>query len=397
MRSRTAVRGPLAVVCLLLAALPLTLLPPSTHAADEARIRFGGALRYNAFVKTWDEENKEKLGDIQLDTFRIEADGDYKDLVISSEYRIYAGYHMLHHGYVGWKIDEDTRLDFGVHQVPFGIQPYQSHNWFFDVGYYVGLEDDYDLGLKLMKTTGPWSLQAAFYKNDEGDYTGNSLDSARYSYDIVNADLTTPTGDGVVRYNEEINQGNVRVAYRFDHSEDAKTEVGASFRAGQIYNSQTMETGAHFAWAVHANGDYGPFNVMAQAAAYDHDLENPEGDDLDELVAYGAYDAPYWIAAEGSVYLFNVAWTSPWSAGPLESFTFYNDWSVLVKAEDSFEDTYQNVLGCAVGAGPLYIYVDAAMGKNHPWLGGSYTFGLGPGDPDAAWETRYNINFGYYF
>ena len=69
----------------------------------------------------------------------------------------------------------------------------------------------------------------------------------------------------------------------------------------------------------------------------------------------------------------------------------------LGPAEDGFEDSMQNVLGFSGAAGPLYCYFDVAMGKNHPWLGGSWSYGLAQGDPDADWETRFNINFGYYF
>jgi len=391
--------------CLALGAVVLLIAGPLVAAAraqDEATIRFGGALRYNYYVKTWDgqEANRDKGGDFDLDTFRIEADGGYKDLTISAEYRFYAGYHMLHHGYVGWDYADRSDLLIGVSQVPFGIQPYASHNWFFDVGYYVGLEDDYDLGLQNVTTGDNWNLKLAFFKNDEGNYTGNSLDSARYSYDVVNASLPDPTGgeSPILRRNEEVNQFNGRYAYTFEHGEDSRTEVGVSGQYGFLYNAPLAKMGHHQAYAVHAVGDYGAFNVMASAMYYKYDQEVAEDDPAGgDFVAYGAYDAPYWIASEGNIYLFNVAWASGWSFGPFESLTFYNDYSYLDKAESSFEDTQQNVLGMAGAAGPLYVYFDVAMGKNHPWLGGSWSYGLAQGDPEADWETRFNINFGYYF
>ncbi len=377
-------------------------------------IQFGGALRYNWFYKTWDDANKDKLSDIALDTFRVEADGSYKDLVISAEYRFYSGYHMLHHGYVGWKVSDRTSVLFGVHQVPFGIQPYASNNWFFDVGYYVGLEDDYDLGVQSITEGDGWSFKAAFYKNDEGNYTGNSLDSARYSYDIVNAELPSPPGLGqggtITRLNEEVNQVDLRYARTLEHA-GGSTELGVSAEYGQVYNAVTEDNGSHSAFALHLNGSYGKWGVMASAIAYDHDLENPTYDPGapldpisnhpgvtdDRVVAYGAYDAPYWIAAQGKIVLFNVAYNSGLSWGPFEALTFYNNTSALLKSEDGFEDTYQNVLGMAGSAGPLYVYFDIAAGKNHPWLGGSWTTGLAQGDPAADWEIRYNVNFGYYF
>jgi len=371
--------------------------------AQEASIQYGGALRYNYRVQSWDsaESNRDKGGEFLLDTIRFEADGSYKDLTISAEYRFYSGYHMLHHGYVSWDYADHSDIQLGVHQVPFGIQPYASHNWFFDVGYYVGLEDDYDAGIQHVTTGDNWNLKLGFYKEDEGNGTGNSRDSARYSYDVVNADLPTPGGDTVTRTNEEINQFNGRYAYTFEHGENARTEVGVSGQFGFVYNGTTAETGEHQAYALHAVGDYGKFNIMTSAIYYDYDLDLPEGDPVgEEFVAFGAYDFPYWIAAEGYVYLFNVAYSSGWGLGPFENLTFYNDYSVLDKAEDDWETTFQNVLGFSGAAGPLYTYFDIAMGKNHPWLGdfpSTWTFGLAQGDPDADWEVRYNINFGYYF
>ena len=384
----------------LLLALLVTAGPLVESASAQASIQFGGALRYNYYVKSWDgqEANRDKGGDLDPDTIRFEADGSYKDLTISAEYRFYAGYNMLHHGYVSWANSENSEFLFGVSQVPFGIQPYASHNWFFDVGYYVGIEDDYDAGLQYITRGDNWDLKLGFFKNDEGNYTGNSRDSARYSYDVVMAELPDGSGGTVMRSNEEVNQFNGRFAYTFDHGENAKTEVGGSAQYGFLYNNAIAEMGSHQAFAVHAVGDYGKFNLMASFMNYSYDLELADTDPVgDSVVAYGAYDAPYWIASEGNVYLFNVAWASGWGLGPFEGLTFYNDYSYLDKSEENFEDTQQNVLGMAGAAGPLYVYFDVAMGKNHPWLGGDWTFGLAQGDPDADWEIRYNVNFGYYF
>jgi hypothetical protein len=388
--------------------LALLVVPtgPSVAADDGPSISYGGALRYNIFVKTWDETNKDKDGDIALDTFRLEADGSYKDLTISAEYRFYSGYHMLHHGYVGWQATDRTNIQFGVHQVPFGIQPYSSHNWFFDVNYYVGLEDDYDLGVKSVTEGDNWTFKFAFYKNDEGNYTGSSLDSARYSYDLVNASLPVPgTGMFVTRNNEEINQFNARYAYTFQHSEGNSTEVGFSGELGETYNTgidiNDDRTGNHTAFAAHMVGNYGKWNVHLAAMTYEWDVELPEDDPVGkDVVAFGAYDFPYWIAAEGDIFLVNVAYNSGLSWGPFESLTFYNNYSTLQKSVSGWEDTQQNVLGMAAAAGPLYCYFDIAAGKNHPWLGefpSTWYFGLGPGDPNADWEVRFNINVGYYF
>ena len=55
------------------------------------------------------------------------------------------------------------------------------------------------------------------------------------------------------------------------------------------------------------------------------------------------------------------------------------------------EDTVMNVLGVAVSAGGLYTYFDLVTAKNQPFVGG--TLAGNSGD----YNTRFNINIGYYF
>ena len=50
-----------------------------------------------------------------------------------------------------------------------------------------------------------------------------------------------------------------------------------------------------------------------------------------------------------------------------------------------------------VTAGPIYAYIDYAMGKNQPWFTDDFGKGLGSGIEDDEWNGRFNINLGYYF
>ena len=211
----------------------------------EATLRLGGALRYNLQFKNWLRGNPELPRNVDLDfefdTFRLNADGSYGDLSFSAEYRFYAGYHMVHHGWIGYAFSDRLSVQAGVHRVPFGPLPYASHNWFFQLPYYLGLEDDYDAGIKLVYESDRWSAQAAFYKNDEGSYTGESLASARYSYDVVptTVDELGYAGLEEDRFNEEINQLNGRLVHRGAFLNEGLMELGVSGQWGQLYNSQT--------------------------------------------------------------------------------------------------------------------------------------------------------------
>lgn len=368
--------------------------------APPPELHVGGALRFNYFVKSWEgqEGNRDRLGDLAFDTFRLNVDASWNGLRLSGEYRFYPGYQMLHHGYVGYLFSDEVALDLGVTRVPFGILPYASHNWFFDLSYYVGLEDDYDLGLLASFPLGPLDAQLAFYKMDEGSYTGGSIDSARYSYDIVmtNPDELGYAGLTEERTDEETDQANLRVVLPLEHSPAASTELGLSGQVGRLYDNTTAEHGYHWAGAAHVNGTYGPINLMLEFAYYAIEPELPDGQD-DRFVPMGAYDAPYKVASEGMLLLANLAYTVPVAWGPIQSLTFYNDFSALLKAESDFEDTLMNVTGVLIAAGPVYIYLDAAGGVNMPWLGPNYGAALAEGDPDAEWELRTNLNVGWYF
>lgn len=347
-------------------------------------LRIGGALRTNYTYKDWDPDFK-GAGELALDTARINLDLETSSFMGSFEYRYYRDkfadghdYSMLHHGWLGWKFDDQHEVQVGVQRVPFGILPYASHNWFFQLPYYVGLEDDHDLGIKYIQKSEGWDLRVAYYRRDEGHYVGESDDSARYSYDLVRE------GD---EGNRERDQVNLRLAHTFDHSEDFTTELGLSLQWGRVPNTNTSDNGHQWAEALHINGNYGRWNVMLQALRYEYHLKNspsldasPEGD----FVTMGAFDSSYHVASKANIYTVGLAYKLPIDRWGIDSLTFYNDFSAMIKDASGFADSFQNVLGCGISAGRLYIYIDWAVGRNHPWIGGDYTDGLADGGRRTA-------------
>lgn len=407
------------------AALIALMAPLSAFAQDGFDV--GGAVRFNYRYMDWEDEgyariNKAQGGELLLDTYRINVDGTAGDIDLSLEYRFYSGYHMLHHGYMGYDFNDATSMQIGVHQVPFGIQPWASHNWFFSLAYYLGLEDDYDAGIKFMhKMDNGLDLQLAYYKNDEGNYTGASDNSSRYSYDIVDE-----TFFGMQSNNRESHQFNARLAYTMTR-DDFSAEFGISGQYGMLFNEaldrierdtslsndydgDTDAWGDHMAVGGHINATYKAFNLMLFGIYVEHNPNVVMADAMDstleaggavapdfdeELVVFGAYDFPYPVASKGVLVAIQPAYTVPVNWGPISSLQFYNDFSMYMKDNDGFEDSYHNVTGVLIVAGNVYTYVDVAQGKNNPWLG-QFT-GLGAGVKDAEWKMRFNINMGYYF
>jgi hypothetical protein len=363
--------------------------------AQEKSLDVGGALRFNYRYKSWDSNSTDVGGDAVLDVFRLNAKASYNKLFLDAEYRFYNsefGGGMIHHGYIGYKFDAKNQVQIGIHQVPFGLQPYTSHSWFFNVPYYVGLEDDYDTGLKYIHTTEKWDFAFAWYKNAEGSRTWNTfsdgsggygVDPARYSYDLA-GDL------------EETGQVNVRLARKFNDQ-----EIGFSAQYGKYINHVSDETMQHSAAAIHYNGNFlskKQLNVKAQATAYSY--ENT----TDGLMTMAAYNYTYDIASEALILCGGVAYTLPVDFGPIESVQFYDNYSYMAKSGSDFNDTQMNVLGMLVVAGPIYTYIDYASGKNQDWLGpwGAFgengdQYGFGKGAENPEWHSWFNINVGYYF
>lgn len=367
---------------------------------DGSHIKLGGALRFNYNFSNWVENSKKEGGEFGYDAFWLEASGEYKKLTFNAQYRIYAensGGGMLKQGWIGYKFNQKHEIQVGQNIVPFGPLPYNSNNWFFNITYYLGLEDNADMGIKYRYDKDDWGLDLAFYKNsdmldfhsDEG-ITGNH----RYAYDVGGR-------------NKEVNKGNARILRHFSGSL-VNHEIGLSGQIGGLYNLDTKKTGSHTAFGLHYVLNYGNWNLKAQAITYNkapknaEEITDPETGEIRpnqqndaEYVEMGAYGALYNVAAKANVYTAALSYNIPVNKGILDDVTIYNDFGMLDKRNDKMEDSYQNVTGVLFTIGPVFTYVDYALGKNHAWLGEEWTDAFSSGT--NSWGGRFNINIGYYF
>lgn len=278
-------------------------------------------------------------------------------------------------------------MKLGVSQVPFGITKYASHSWWFQIPYYVGLEDDYDMGITF-DYTGIENLTFSFAYFRQPEFNGGAgegfdANASRYSYDI------TPSDTVSIR---ELNQFNIRAAYNITEN----IELGVSGQIGGIYNHVLDESEMSTAFAGHLVANLGNFNFKGEYIYYHYAAKDNSGNTLNKI-QMGAYAYNYNVAARANILVAGLAYSIPVKWGPISNLQPYVDYSVINKAAAGFEPTQHLVPGMLITAGSIYTYIDYAMGKNNAWLGNQWTNGLAEGQANADWESRMNINIGYYF
>jgi hypothetical protein len=397
-------------------------IDPEVAASEDPTLHVGGALRFNYQYRDWSEAHAKQGGAFTFDTWRINVDAQARGILLSLEYRFYSGFHLFHHGWMGYNFSPKNQIQVGITQVPFGLLPYASHSWWFQTAYYLGLEDDYDMGAKFTHQGDRWRVDVAYFKNAEPTLSGSSQASARFSYDVVPASIIQTTSNIILTpgtpgpdqdsvlipslrsdttlYSpyQEVNQVNLRVAYDVLPN----LELGASLQGSGIYHQDLDQTGSHRAIAGHLDWDFHNFNLLAEYIYYDYQLPTGPGQGGRQVVM-GAYDLPYRVASQAQLFMAGLSYSIPVEWGPISNLTVYDNYAYTDKAEADFADSQQHAIGCLINTGQLFTYVDVASGRNHPWLGpfGSHWFNsLGRGAEGAGadeWHTRVNVNLGYYF
>lgn len=358
--------------------------------AQEDGINIGGSVRVNYGLKLYDDSSKDKGGDFVFDTATLVFKGKKGDFGLAAEYRFTKSTNFIKYGYGYYDIDPDWQLQFGINKVPFGNPGFISNSWWFGLPYYLGFEDDHDIGIKAVYEKNGWHTDLAFYKGAE--YGPSEI--KRYATDLFTGTIDT-TYDGIdngTEYNnEETNQLNLRQTYTMEH-EGGSTTIGASVEAGQIYNNKTGNNGDRYAVAAHMETLYKGWKLQLQAMQYEYNAVDAADDNK---IGVSVVNWQYEIASKGQVYSLNLAKTMPTSWGSVKC---YNDFGLMTPdvADSSYDDSIQNVTGCAISAGPTYTMIDFIMGKN-------MTFSTKNNDhvglPEIGddLDKRININFGYYF
>ena len=379
-------------------------------------IKIGGALRINYVYGTYgDADNPhrrgEKIGDADLEIFRLNADLDYQNVISRIEYRWYDNYSMIHTAWLGYNLGDLGTLKAGIVRVPFGPTAYGiSTSWFFDQHFYVGLADDPDLGVRWTNTFDKLALDVAYYPMGEFQTDGSSLKSSLYAYDIVtweekvDAKGNVEWGAGENGYNEQ-HQVNLRAIYSVENVAD----VGASLQFGMLKGTNVGDddSGNHYAVSAHMKNTVSDFTLYSQFSYYAHNITDTPPWGTADLIPMGAYDFAWPVASKGLIPAVSLRYGGIDTSGIswIDSVTPYLEASTILKPGTDYTPSTMVILGASwTLLGNLYLYSDLALSNGNFFVGNDgdaysniNTVGDFGANGNDKWNVRVNLNFGYYF
>lgn len=369
--------GSLALACLI-----ATSLSAQSFEALVKKVRLGGAVRMTYVYDTASEPLQHTAGQFRFDLFRLNVHAEYGKWQLASDFRLYPEYSggpMLKYGWMGYHASPNHFWQFGVVPVPFGVDGGTSNNFYMNLDYYLGLEDDSDIGIKYTYLTKGWQLSAAFYKNDE--LPGNTPASvSRYGYDLGGL------------YREE-NQFNLRAQHQWGSK--LVHQLGISGMIGGVRHIETRERGMRYAGAVHYTARYEGWHLRTQLSYYDiHAYEYGVRVPQLEVSAFGG---SHEIAARSYVATASLSYRLPVRGSFVDELLLYNDLSSVHKDYHDARSSIQNILGLRLTTGPVITYLDCMLTRAHPYVGATDHTSLGLGTNDRGWSGLVMVNIGYYF
>ncbi|KPP98637.1 MAG: Phosphate-selective porin O and P [Bacteroidetes bacterium HLUCCA01] len=191
----------------------------TSQTGNGPELQIGGASRYNFFYRDYGGGFNENDVIFTLDTWRINATVTWPDNIgLNFEYRFYPTFntHFIKQGWLEYTHNEKHNFQLGVTQVPFGNVQYNSHNWWFQLPYYLGFEDDHDMGLKYTYTGTDVTLSAAWFLMPEA--AGNVYTYFDLASGLNHPWLTSSFGQGLgpgVRDPRFNTRFNINIGYYF--------------------------------------------------------------------------------------------------------------------------------------------------------------------------------------
>ncbi len=320
---------------------------------------------------------------LKFDSFRIWAQTDVNSTIFASvQYRFYEGWNTPTHFYVGWHIDKRNTLKAGQVWVPFGFafQPYDDWG---NIAFYVGLQDDYDMGVTWEGRYELITFRAGFFKNQQLSATN----PGRYDTDAFPGEVSSDYLIPVAKRNREVNQFNL-MAELHPSGDYWDVTAGISGMFGQLYNEDTDEYGTRLAAAGHFGLNLQSFYLRLQDTWYNYTQELPDGStqDMKDFLNVSSWNFAYEIPASANIFTASAAYDF---IG--EKLTAYANYSLL--SGGTSQANSQLLTGGVSTIWRLFqIYGEVHYGVNDPQLSGNAS---GYGRDTGAYDVGFQIRFYY--
>ena len=358
--------------------------------ADVASFDLSGWLWFNYSIQPWRDTTLAKYGNFEFNQLQLNGSAKWGGFSMRFEIRFFTFMFILRQGWIQyeWK---DNAIQLGHLNVPWGRHLFSSASWWFTLGWYATVEDDYDYGVRYIKDTDRYRIDVGYYFRDQ---IGFGDPANRWDSDL------TPLGE---QQNREVSSAAVRGVYKLPHREGLKSEFGAVVQAGLLPNVATGDMGYRWLAQVMYNGRYKGWQPVVQATRHEFRPNNPAeidgvpvNDNVVRISQFGGYRdvaAKYWLCN------FNLAKEIPFQRKFFNALVPYVEYSMFLKDEDAFPDSHLLTVGLQVHLGPIWIWLDILTGKNATYLNDSLANSAlaNGGNRSYRWENQTNLQIQYYF
>lgn len=354
-----------------------------------------GALSISGYVRGY-YQNKDygyEASDnkIQFDAVQLKLNYDSVQFFGKLEYRCYqydtlCDFSILVDGYTGYKIDNQNTLTVGIQPIPFGPSRFWESSLYGGINNTVGLEDTHNLGVNLHWEwpSSKTKIDAAYFLQDGGHYTGSSKDAARYTANLVSTDVNGSMQEKHMWIGRVMQELPLNI-------DDFNINVGASYWYSDIENETLNKDGHRKAWAVFSTLNYKDLSLTLTGGKTQMSNANRGQPNISIL---GSYDSEYFVANNANFYTADLSYKlKPLSNGL--SFSPYVMHSSYDKQLNSAKNSQRNIAGLNIDYKNWSLTAEYIVSKNDPFIGGDQN-SLGLGD-DNEWKKLMNFTLFYHF
>lgn len=308
--------------------------------------------------KSWTNSDQK----IAFDSAKFKLNINKDDLYSYAEYSCYqfktiCDFSSLINLYGGIKFNNKSNLTIGLQPMPFGPSRFWESNNYGGIVTQVGLEDIHNIGIKYHNIyKNNTDIELGYFIEDGGNYIGESIDSARYSSNLVDAN------DSSMRL-EETNMFVVRLKRNIflDNS------IGISYWKGDVKNKNNNKNGSREAISIFGNANIK--NTKVNIVLGRNNIRNKDDLNSDKSI-FGSFDDDYYVANKGMFYTFDISYPiedliSGSTITPYMMFSGYN------KDKEGYETSKRDIYGVSLDKNSWSFTTEYIIGDNDVFIGGN--------------------------